>query len=69
MIVCGILVMAVGIVINVLKRKFCPEMSVEYQRRILGGNAPEIRSKEDNQSDMAASDSKNGSGNTAAPRR
>ena len=70
MIVCGILVMAVGIVINVLKRKFCPEMSVEYQRLILGGNAPEIRSKEDNQSDdMAASDSKNGSGNTAAPRR
>ena len=69
MIVCGILVMTVGIVINVLKHKFCPEMSVEYQRLILGGNAPKVDSKGNKQPGNAASDSKNGSGNTAAPRR
>ncbi|MDY3785509.1 MAG: hypothetical protein SOZ78_06830, partial [Eubacteriales bacterium] len=65
----GILVMAVGIVINVLKRKFCPEMSVEYQRLILGGNAPEVGSKENKQSDKAASDSEKSSDKAAAPRK
>lgn len=69
MIVCGILVMAVGIVINVLKRKFCPEMSVEYQRLILGGNAPEVGSKENKQSDKAASDNEKSSDKAAAPRK
>lgn len=68
MLVCGILTLATGIVINVLKHKFCPEMSVEYQNLILGGNTPEFGSKTNRQSGTEALAHSEGSDNTAEPR-
>lgn len=68
MLVCGILTFATGIVINVLKRKFCPEMSVEYQNLILGGNTPEFASKTNHQTAAAASEQSESSVNDEATR-